>query len=105
MQGHVHSHLSAQESLLASEGAKRGVPGGAPTSRATECCSIYSDMSMRVSASSESNRKWANALHSSVFPTLLNTQNHSNTHQSHAQYQDNIVCMSVYLYQYVIRYV
>nr|ACN25977.1 unknown [Zea mays] len=45
------------------------VTGGAPMRRATECCSMYSDMSMRTRRFSSSNSCSARALASSVFPT------------------------------------
>src|SRR3972149_2325972 len=44
-------------------------PGGAPKSRAVVCCSRYSLISMRTSASSSSNMNSASALASSVLPT------------------------------------
>ena len=44
-------------------------------SRATECFSMYSDMSMRSSADSSSNRYSANALVSSVLPTPVGPRN------------------------------
>ena len=44
-------------------------------SRATECFSMYSDMSMRTSAVSSSNRKAASALVSSVLPTPVGPRN------------------------------
>ena len=42
-------------------------------SRATECFSMYSDMSMRTIALSSSNRNAASALVSSVLPTPVGT--------------------------------
>ena len=44
-------------------------------SRATECFSMYSDMSMRTIALSSSNRKAASALVSSVLPTPVGPRN------------------------------
>ena len=44
-------------------------------SRATECFSMYSDMSMRTIALSSSNRKDASALVSSVLPTPVGPKN------------------------------
>src|ERR1700747_1655624 len=44
-------------------------------SRATECFSMYSDMSMRMSAVSSSNRNSASALVSSVLPTPFGPKN------------------------------
>mmetsp|Transcript_18106 Transcript_18106/g.51527 ORF Transcript_18106/g.51527 Transcript_18106/m.51527 type:complete len:270 (+) Transcript_18106:182-991(+) len=44
-------------------------PGGAPSNRETVCFSMYSLMSMRINASSESNMNSLKALQSSVFPT------------------------------------
>mmetsp|Transcript_27723 Transcript_27723/g.65687 ORF Transcript_27723/g.65687 Transcript_27723/m.65687 type:complete len:317 (-) Transcript_27723:988-1938(-) len=44
-------------------------PGGAPIRRATECSSMYSDMSSRISCFSLSKSCSARALHSSVLPT------------------------------------
>src|ERR671917_496355 len=44
-------------------------PGGEPTSRDTECFSMYSDMSIRTMASSSPNRNSARVRASSVFPT------------------------------------
>ena len=44
-------------------------------SRATECFSMYSDMSMRTSALSSSNRNAASALVSSVLPTPVGPRN------------------------------
>src|ERR1043165_6208489 len=44
-------------------------PGGAPIIRATECFSMYSDMSRRIIARSSSNRNSASARAVSVFPT------------------------------------
>ena len=43
--------------------------------RATECFSMNSDMSMRIIASSVSNRNSASALHSSVLPTPVGPRN------------------------------
>src|SRR4026209_1940946 len=43
--------------------------------RATECFSMYSDMSVRSSALSSSNRYSANALVSSVLPTPVGPRN------------------------------
>ena len=43
--------------------------------RATECFSMYSDISMRTMASRLSNRKPANALHNSVLPTPVGPRN------------------------------
>src|SRR5215468_3191527 len=50
-------------------------PGGAPTSRATECFSLYSLMSMRTTARSSSKRNSASALASSVLPTPVGPRN------------------------------
>src|SRR4051795_8056227 len=44
-------------------------PGGEPTSRDTACFSMYSDMSMRIIASSSPNRNSASVRASSVLPT------------------------------------
>lgn len=44
-------------------------PGGAPMRRATECCSMYSDISRRTSWFSLSNSCSAKALANSVLPT------------------------------------
>src|ERR687893_232504 len=44
-------------------------PGGEPTSRDTECFSMYSDMSIRTIASSSPNRNSASVRPSSVLPT------------------------------------
>src|SRR5271166_356369 len=44
-------------------------------SRATECFSMYSDMSMRTRALSSSNRNAASALVSSVLPTPVGPRN------------------------------
>src|ERR687886_50857 len=44
-------------------------PGGEPTSRDTECFSMYSDMSTWIIASSSPNRNSASVRASSVFPT------------------------------------
>src|SRR3977135_676053 len=44
-------------------------------SRATECFSMYSDMSMRMSAASSSNRNSASALVNSVLPTPVGPRN------------------------------
>ena len=44
-------------------------------SRATECFSMYSDMSTRTIACSSSNRKLASALVSSVLPTPVGPRN------------------------------
>ncbi len=43
--------------------------------RATECLSMNSDMSIRTSASSVSNRNSASPLHSSVLPTPVGPRN------------------------------
>ena len=51
------------------------VPGGAPTSRETECDSMYSLISIRTTASGLSNRNWAKALQSSVLPTPVGPRN------------------------------
>ena len=50
-------------------------PGGAPMSRATECCSMNSLMSMRTMAASVSKRYSASALHNSVLPTPVGPRN------------------------------
>src|SRR5262249_35121243 len=50
-------------------------PGGAPTSRATVCLSLYSLMSMRMMARSSSKRNSASALASSVLPTPVGPRN------------------------------
>src|SRR5437588_203530 len=50
-------------------------PGGAPTSRETECFSMYSDMSIRIIASCESNMNSASARASSVLPTPVGPRN------------------------------
>mmetsp|Transcript_30329 Transcript_30329/g.75348 ORF Transcript_30329/g.75348 Transcript_30329/m.75348 type:complete len:441 (-) Transcript_30329:1174-2496(-) len=50
-------------------------PGGAPMSRATECFSMYSLMSRRMSAPSVLNRYAAKALASSVLPTPVGPRN------------------------------
>ena len=51
------------------------VPGGAPTSRETECFSPYSDMSMRTIACSSSNKNSASVFASSVLPTPVGPRN------------------------------
>ena len=50
-------------------------PGGAPTSRETECFSMYSLMSIRIMFSSVSKSASARVLASSVFPTPVGPKN------------------------------
>ena len=51
-------------------------PGGEPISFETECFSMYSDMSKRISAWSLPNRKLASARASSVLPTPVGPEEH-----------------------------
>ena len=50
-------------------------PGGEPISLVTECFSMYSDMSKRISAWSLPKRKFASARASSVLPTPVGPRN------------------------------
>mmetsp|Transcript_44189 Transcript_44189/g.70995 ORF Transcript_44189/g.70995 Transcript_44189/m.70995 type:complete len:238 (+) Transcript_44189:485-1198(+) len=50
-------------------------PGGAPINRATECCSMYSDMSIRIISFSLSKSSSARVFANSVFPTPVGPRN------------------------------